>query len=145
MRGAEHGPFWLKAGNGARTANCAGIADDSSIGGRAVIAYGDDRQFENLATALARIERENEGAIANCGARRSMAQPAGTISLESGGIVISDRRFGFRTLRYCDVAAGLVQRISGVDFGVSLLNSPQERDRTVALAAEWLKAHAITP
>ncbi len=111
-----------------------------------LMAYGDDRQFETLAAALARFKRANEKRYGELwsAATDGTNRPERRI-LRLAAIVISDRRPGFGTLRYCDVAAGVVQRVSGANFGVSRQNSLQERDRAIGLAAQWLKAHHDAP
>ena len=77
-----------------------------------------------------------------------MAQVAGLEAQERelrvAAILIDDRRPGFGSLRYCDVAAATVEKLSGEDFGIKQEMAGSERDRAVALAAAWLSSHRNT-
>ena len=61
--------------------------------------------------------------------------------LRAASILIDDLRPGFGSLRYCDVAAGTVQRLSGEQIGVRQDMTPVEKDRAVSRASAWLNAH----
>jgi hypothetical protein len=61
--------------------------------------------------------------------------------LRVAAVLIDDRRPGFRTLRYCDVAAATVERLSGQAFGIKREMTLEDRDRAVARAAAWLDSH----
>ncbi len=91
-------------------------------------------------------------------ASRGIPQPAGLLKdygsdedfnaiistlrrLKAAAILIDDRRPGFGSLRYCDVAAGTVQRLSGEQIGVKQDMTPVEKDRAVVQASAWLSAH----
>ena len=108
-----------------------------------IVEKGDDRQFGSLVALLAQFKHEDEKRY------RELWSAAGYVqnprALRLAGVLIDDRRPGFGTLRYCDVAAGVVQMISGVKLGIAQQMSPEERDRAVARAARWLKAHGVTP
>jgi hypothetical protein len=104
-----------------------------------ILNYGDDRQFAGLAATLARLKHENENRYRELWGTVGYGQNPRELRLAA--ILIDDRRPGFGTLRYCDVAAGVVQRLSGVKLGVSQEMTPQERDAAVARAAVWLAAH----
>jgi hypothetical protein len=52
--------------------------------------------------------------------------------------LIDDKREGFPPMRYCDVAAGELQRLSGEDFGVMQNMTRSDWDRAVGWAREWL-------
>jgi hypothetical protein len=104
-----------------------------------ILKEGDGRQFEALAATLARLKQEDENRYRELWGAAAYGQNRRELRLAA--ILIDDRRFGFGTLRYCDVAAGEVQRISGVSFGIAQQMTPAARDSAVAGAAAWLKAH----
>jgi hypothetical protein len=108
--------------------------------------YGDDRQFETIGGALARFKQEDENQYRELwhAAAEGGNRPDRRV-LRLAAILIDDRRPGFGTIRYCDVAAGVIRRISSPTAGFTRGMSLQERDRAVRLAAEWLKAHPDTP
>ncbi len=105
-----------------------------------ILKEGNDRQFEGLASLLARWKREDETRYRALWSAAAYAQNPRELRLAA--ILIDDRRYGFGTFRYCDAAAGVVQQISGARFGVSQEMSIEQRDRAVAGAAAWLKAHS---
>lgn len=104
-----------------------------------VVDYGDDGQFKALVSALVRFKQENEDRYRALWGAAGYGQSSRHLRLAA--VLIDDRRFGFGRLRYCDVAAGVIQRISGVNFGVAQEMSAQERDVVAARAAAWLEAH----
>jgi hypothetical protein len=101
--------------------------------------YGSDRQFDAIPATLRRLKFSNEDAYrklyGSVGYRESQRE------LRVASVLIDDRRPGFRTLRYCDVAAADVEKLSGQDFGIKQEMTLEERDRAVALAAAWLSSH----
>jgi hypothetical protein len=108
-----------------------------------ILKEGNDRQFEALVSLLARWKQEDEKRYRALWSAAAYGQNPRELRLAA--ILIDDRRYGFGTLRYCDVAAGEVQMISGVKFGLSQEMSLEERDHVVARAAAWLKDHSGTP
>jgi len=97
-----------------------------------ILNYGSDAQFEALTAALRRFKTEDENAYrALWGAA---AYGVNRREVDLARVLIDDRRPGFITMRYCDVAAFAVQRFAGLDFG-------KDRDARVARAAAWLAAH----
>lgn len=108
-----------------------------------ILKEGNDRQFEALVSLLARWKQEDEKRYRALWSAAAYGQNPRELRLAA--ILIDDRRYGFGTLRYCDVAAGEVQMISGVKFGLSQETSIEERDHVVARAAAWLKDHSGTP
>jgi hypothetical protein len=104
-----------------------------------ILKEGDSRQFEALAATLVRLKQEDENRYRELWGAAAYGQNRRELRLAA--ILIDDRRFGFGALRYCDVAAGEVQRISGVPLGIAQQMTPAARDAAVAGAAAWLKAH----
>jgi hypothetical protein len=99
--------------------------------------------YSGLVSLLARWKREDEKRYRALWSAAAYGHEPRELRLAA--ILIDDRRYGFGTLRYCDVAAGEVQMISGVKFGLSQQASLDERDRAVARAAAWLKNQRATP
>ena len=104
-----------------------------------ILNYGDAAQFDALVSTLARSKRENENFYRDLWS--AAAYDANRRQLALAAVLIDDKRPGFHTLRYCDVAASTVQRFSGQDFGIKQEMSPAARDAAVARAAVWLAAH----
>jgi hypothetical protein len=52
--------------------------------------------------------------------------------------LIDDTLEGFPPIRYCDVAAAVLQRFSGQDFGVVQSMTRSDWDRAVSRARDWL-------
>ena len=98
--------------------------------------YGDDAQFGSLVTTLKRLK------IADVEQYRklfgSAAYSQNKREIELAAVLIDDTREGFPPMRYCDVAAGLLQRLSGQDFGVVQNMTRPDWDRAVARARDWL-------
>jgi hypothetical protein len=100
--------------------------------------YGSDRQFEVILTTLRRLKTTHEdqyralfGAVEDRRNERILLAAA---------ILIDDRRVGWgERFRYCDVAAGDIEAISGQHFGIQQEMTLEVRDRAVAAASEWLK------
>ena len=101
--------------------------------------YGSDRQFDVIPDALRRLKNQNEDAYRELFGSINYMQSRR--ELRVAAVLIDDRRSGFGTLRYCDVAAATVERLSGQAFGIKRQMSPEERDRAVARAAAWLASH----
>jgi hypothetical protein len=101
--------------------------------------YGSDRQFDVIPATLRRLKNRNEDAYRKLFGSVNYMQSRR--ELRVAAVLIDDRRPGFGTLRYCDVAAGTVERLSGQAFGIKRQMSPEERDRAVARAAAWLASH----
>jgi hypothetical protein len=98
--------------------------------------YGDDAQFSALVVSLRRLKaadveqyRKLFGAAAYSENKRE---------IELAAVLIDDTREGFPPMRYCDVAAGVLQRLSGQDFGVAQNMARSDWDRAVGRAREWL-------
>jgi len=78
--------------------------------------YGSDRQFDVIPATLRRLKNRNEDAYRKLfGSVNYMQSPR---ELRVAAVLIDDRRSGFGTLRYCDVAAATVERLSGQAFGI---------------------------
>jgi hypothetical protein len=101
--------------------------------------YGSESQFDVIPATLRRLKNENEDAYRNL--YGSVSERKSPRELRVASILIDDRRPGFRTLRYCDVAAADVEKLSGQAFGIKQEMTLEERDRAVALAAAWLSRH----
>ena len=108
-----------------------------------LLALGDAAHFDALVSALVRFKHEDENfyrelwGAAGYGVNRR--------ELALARILIDDKRPGFVTLRYCDVAASVVQRLSGQDFGMKQQRSLAQRDAVVGRAAAWLAGHQGQP
>jgi len=101
--------------------------------------YGSDRQFDTIPATLRRLKNENEVAYRNLFGSVNYMQSRR--ELRVAAVLIDDRRPGFGTLRYCDVAAATVERLSGQAIGIKQEMTLQERDRAVGRAAAWLSSH----
>jgi hypothetical protein len=101
--------------------------------------YGSDRQFDAIPATLRRLKNENEVAYRELFGSVNYMQSQR--ELRVAAVLIDDRRPGFGTLRYCDVAAATVERLSGQAIGIKQEMTLQERDRAVARAAAWLSSH----
>ena len=101
--------------------------------------YGSDWQFEVIPATLRRLKNKNEDAYRNLFGSVNYMQSRR--ELRVAAVLIDDRRPGFRTLRYCDVAAATVERLSGQAFGIKREMTLEDRDRAVARAAAWLDSH----
>jgi hypothetical protein len=101
--------------------------------------YGSDRQFDVIPATLRRLKTQSEDAyrklFGSVNYRESQRE------LRVAAVLIDDRRPGFGTLRYCDVAAATVEKLSGQAFGIRQEMTGEERDRAVARAAAWLSSH----
>jgi hypothetical protein len=107
-----------------------------------LMRYGDDRQFETLVAALDHFKRTNPkhyGELWNEAVQ--CPNPQNRRVLRLAAVLIGDHRPKFDDVRYCDIAASAVQRISGIDFGLSEQMSIQERDSVVSRVAGWLYVH----
>ncbi len=107
-----------------------------------ILTYGDAARFHALVAALVRFKWEDENFYRDLWGASAYGQNPRELALAA--VLLDDKRPGFVTLRYCDVAAYAVQRLSGQDFGTKRDMSPAERDATVARAAVWLAAHPVT-
>jgi hypothetical protein len=101
--------------------------------------FGSESQFNVIPATLRRFKYKNEDAYRKLFGSVSYSQSRR--ELRVAAVLIDDRRPGFGTLRYCDVAAGSVQRLSGQSFGIQQEMTPEERDRAVARASVWLRSH----
>jgi hypothetical protein len=128
-----------------RLVNRAGVPRTGELqpAAQLIVTYGEDRHFDALAGALGRFKRENENAYRDLwGAAAFGSNQRG---LRLAAILLDDRRPGFVTLRYCDVAAGAVAALSGQNFGISQDMPLADRDRAVARASAWIAAHHRSP
>lgn len=64
--------------------------------------------------------------------------PRNKREIKLAAVLIDDTREGFPRLRYCDVAAAAIQRLSGQDFGVTQNMTRPDWDRAVSRARDWL-------
>jgi hypothetical protein len=78
--------------------------------------YGSDRQFDVIPATLRRLKNQNEDAYRKLFGSVNYMQSRR--ELRVAAVLIDDRRSGFGTLRYCDVAAATVERLSGQAFGI---------------------------
>ncbi len=98
--------------------------------------FGDDAHFNALVATVRRLKaidveqyRKLFGSAANSENKRE---------IELAAVLIDDTREGFPPMRYCDVAAGRLQRLSGQDFGVAQNMTRPDWDRAVSRARQWL-------
>lgn len=98
--------------------------------------YGSDAQFGSLVATLLRLKTADVehyqrlwGSASHSDNRRE---------IELAAILIDDTREGFPPMRYCDVAASVLQRLSGQDFGVGQTMTRADWDRAVSRARGWL-------
>lgn len=101
-----------------------------------ILDYGDDAQFGALVGTLRRLKLSDAEpywqlfvATEHSGNQREIALAA---------VLIDDTRMARASMRYCDVAAGLLQRLSGKDFGVGEKMTRADWDRAVGRARAWL-------
>jgi hypothetical protein len=104
--------------------------------------YGTDDQFDIIPATLRRLQNVNEDQYRKLFGSVSYRQ--NKRELRVAAILIDDRRPGFGNLRYCDVAAATVEKLSGENFGIEQEMTASEHDRAVALAAAWLSSHQNT-
>lgn len=104
--------------------------------------YGSEDQFDIIPATLVRLKNVNEDQYRKLFG--SVSYRTSKRELRVAAILIDDRRPGFGSLRYCDVAAATVEKLSGENFGIKQEMAATERDRAVALAAVWLSSHRNT-
>lgn len=121
----------------------AAPASDLRAAAQVIIEKSDGRHFGELVALLSRWKHEDERRYRNLWSAAGYIQNPRELRLAA--VLIDDKRPGFGVLRYCDAAAGVVQMISGVKFGIAQQMSPEERDRAVSRAAAWLKAQGVKP
>jgi hypothetical protein len=97
---------------------------------------GDDAQFGTLVATLRRLK------TADVEQYRKLYSSAGYSQnkreIEIAAVLIDDMREGFSSMRYCDVAAGTLQHLSGQDFGIGQNMTRPDWDRAVGRARDWL-------
>ncbi len=98
--------------------------------------FGDDAHFNALVATVRRLKaidveqyRKLFGSAAYSENKRE---------IELAAVLIDDTREGFPPMRYCDVAAGRLQHLSGQDFGVTQNMTRPAWDRAVSRARHWL-------
>ncbi len=101
--------------------------------------FGSDEQFDLIVATLRRLKTQNENAYRKLFGSVSYMQSRR--ELRVAAVLIDDYRWGFRTLRYCDVAAATVQKLTGENLGIQQEMTLQDRDRAVTGAAAWLRGH----
>lgn len=98
--------------------------------------YGDDAQFGALVATLRRLKVSDVEQYRKLFGSAAYSQNKREIELAA--VLIDDTREGFPPMRYCDVAAGVLQRLSGQDFGVGQNMTRFDWDRAVGRARDWL-------
>ena len=101
--------------------------------------YGSDEQFDIIPATLRRLKNVNEDQYRKLFGSVNYRQNKRELRLAA--ILLDDRRAGFGSLRYCDVAAATVEKLSGENFGIKQEMTSKERDRAITLAAAWLRSH----
>lgn len=98
--------------------------------------YGDDAQFGTLVATLRRLKAADAEQYRNLFS--SAAYSENKREIELAAVLIDDQREGFPPMRYCDVAASVLQHLSKQDFGVGQNMSRSDWDRAVGRARDWL-------
>lgn len=98
--------------------------------------YGDDAQWGALVATVKRLKASDVANYQKLFGSASYSENKREIELAA--VLIDDMREGFPPMRYCDVAANLLQRLSGQDFGVTPNMTRPDWDRAVSRAREWL-------
>jgi hypothetical protein len=98
--------------------------------------YGDDAQFGALVATLRRLKTTDVEQYQKLFGSAAYSENKREIALAA--VLIDDTREGFPPMRYCDVAAASLQRISGQDFGVVQNMTRSDWDRAVSRARDWL-------
>lgn len=98
--------------------------------------FGDDTQFGALVATLRRLKATDFEQYRKLFG--SAAYSENKREIELAAVLIDDTREGFLPMRFCDVAAGILQRRSGRDFGVVQNVTRSDWDRSVSRAREWL-------
>lgn len=98
--------------------------------------YGDDAQFGALVATLQRLKTADVEQYRKLFGSAAYSQNKREIEL--AGVLIDDTRDGFPPMRYRDVAAGVLQRLSGQDFGVVQNMTRSDWDRAMGRARDWL-------
>ena len=98
--------------------------------------YGDDAQFGALVATLRRLKTADVEQYRKLFGSAAYSQNKREIELAA--VLIDDMREGFPPMRYCDVAAGTLQRLSGQDFGIGQNMTRPDWDRAVGRARNWL-------
>lgn len=97
--------------------------------------FGDDTQFGALVATLRRLKATDFEQYRKLFG--SAAHSQNMREIELAAVLIDDTREGFPPMRFCDVAAGILQRLSGRDFGVVQKMTRSDWDRAVSRARDW--------
>jgi hypothetical protein len=98
--------------------------------------YGNDAQFGALVATLRRLKTADVEQYRKLFGSAAFSENKREIELAA--VLIDDTREGFPPMRYCDVAASEIQRLSGQHFGVVQNMTRADWDRAVGRAREWL-------
>ncbi len=98
--------------------------------------YGDDAQFGALVVTLRRLKTADIEQYGKLFGSAAYSQNKREIQLAA--VLIDDTREGFPPMRYCDIAAGVLQRLSGQDFGVVQDMTRSDWNRAISRARDWL-------
>lgn len=98
--------------------------------------YGSDAQFGSLVATLRRLKTSDVEQYQKLWGSASYSENKREIELAA--VLIDDTRVEFSSIRYCDVAAERLQRLSGRDFGVGQAMTRADWDRVVSKARGWL-------
>jgi hypothetical protein len=98
--------------------------------------YGDDAQFGALVATLRRLKTADAGQYRKLFG--SAVNSENKREIELAAVLIDDLREGFPTMRYCDIAADTLRRLSGQDFGIGQKMTRPDWDRAVVRARAWL-------
>lgn len=98
--------------------------------------YGDDAQFGALVVTLRRLKTADVEQYRKLFGSAAYSQNKREIQLAA--VLIDDTREGFPPMRYCDIAVGVLQRLSGQDFGVVQNMTRPDWDHAISRARDWL-------
>jgi hypothetical protein len=98
--------------------------------------YGDDAQFGALVATLRRLKTADVEQYRKLFGSAAYSDNQREIQLAA--VLLDDTREGFPPMRYCDVAASTLQRLSGKEFGIGQHMTRADWDRAVGRARDWL-------
>lgn len=101
--------------------------------------YGSDRDFAFLLDELRQAQRADRSRYRMIW--QSCAYTKNPRLIAVCRIVIGDGERFSGELRFSDVAAFELQRVTGIDFGVAMNQTPEEREQAIARARAWLQTN----
>lgn len=105
--------------------------------------YGDEKEFALLLDELKKAQNADRRRYRMLWQASAYAKNQRLIPI--CGIVLNDRGAFSEDLRFCDVAASELQRVTGADFGKTFKRGLAERDAAVEKARAWLRKNTAHP